>query len=216
MKSSFDDLISDVEKLDDDLRNPESYHLSLQGSYHKAAYDIAYRVLMAAMPADAKPSEWRRKVERLCSRITTEIMLGGGMVVRADGADDATGDVQPSGSAQNRITIHEIARWVQAGEAGEPGGKILTAKDRQRMAEAGGGERGYYAIAEIVRRAYYSSKPIASYGRLRRAIQRYTYGLQDSSGEPLLDAVAVAWNAYFEKRFARDMREYASGLVAKF
>ena len=84
------------------------------------------------------------------------------------------------------------------------------------MSEAGGGEKGYRAVATIVMRAYYSLKPVAAYVRLRRAIQKYLHGSEDSTGDKLLDSVAAAWVEHFSVRFPRDMGHYVSGLCRDF
>lgn len=84
--------------------------------------------------------------------------------------------------------------------------RFLSRFDRLYVATAGGGDKGYSAVATIVMRSYYSRKSLTSYSRLRKAIQRYFSGVGEAASDPLLDLVATAWETHFEIRLTRDRK----------
>jgi hypothetical protein len=220
MKTTFAELLSDVASFEKKLATPKAFHLQYREAYHNTARSIARRILMPEMPLNHDPDRWRAKVETVIDRITAELILGeAGMILTIYPPKGGQGRVSPKQERPaNEIVTHaDVVEWIKAGETGVPGGKIITARDRKRMSDAGGGEKGYNAVATIVMRAYYSLKPQANYVRLRRAIQKYLHGSEDdATGDKLLDSVAAAWVEHFSVRFPRDMGHYVSGLCRKF
>ncbi len=219
MKTTFDALISEVDILENKLRNPSDFYQEKQPAYHAAAAAIARRILIAARPQEIPPDQWRIKTERIVRRVTAHLVLAGlgGMIltVSAESADDGALDSDKGSRPPSQAMSHnDIMEWVKAGDKGLAGGKRWTSLDRKRFSDAGGGDKGYAAIASIVMRAYYSRKPESSYVRLRRAIQRYVHGAADeSAGEPLLDAISAAWVEHFTPRLQRDLRHHAAKLI---
>jgi hypothetical protein len=221
MKTTFDQLIADTEALESRLRNPADFYQEHQPSYHATAAAVARRVLIAARPEGTPPDRWRAKVEKIVNRVTAHLMLSGigDMVLTVSAPTEDDGKVDPdkvSRSESQKMTHADIMDWVMAGHRGEAGGKIWKQEDYKRFSDAGSAEKGYSAISTIVMRAYYSRKPESSYVRLRRAIQRYVHGSQESAGEPLLDAIATAWVEHFSHRLPRDLRQHAAKLVREF
>ena len=220
-KSSFDELIADTEALEKRLANPADFYQDKQAPYHQTAAAIARRILLAARPQETPPDRWRVKVETIVSRVTAHLLLAGigGIQISVSAPAEAGGELAADKNSRppsQMVTHNDIVEWVKAGENGLPGGKIWKSEDSKRFAAAGGGDKGYRAIATVVMRAYYSRRPQANYVRLRRAVQRYISGTSETAGEPLLDAIATAWVEHFTLRLTRDLRQHAGKLVREF
>lgn len=222
MKATFDQLFADIGAFDKALAAPVELHAAKRESYHRTARIVASRVLLAAMPAEhhSNPdavARWKHRVNVTLDRITCELMLGGwGMVLSISQPPESEGALDPKEfrPASQRVDHKDVVEWIRAGLAGEEGGKRLTDKDRKILDDPKQGEK---ALATIVMRAYYSRKSPANYTRLRKAIQRYLSGAVDTStGNALLDAVAVAWIEHFSARFPRDLKAHVSKLAREF
>lgn len=223
MRTTFDQLFRDIERLDKNLSAPVDHYERKRQPYQQTAILLARRVLMAAMPADhhGKPervARWKKRVEVTVDRITTELMLGGwGMILSISSPPDPEGELDSDKGSrpQNQKVEHkDVVEWIRAGVAGLPGGKKITARDKKVLADPKQGENG---LATIVMRAYYSRSSLANYTRLRRVIQRYLAGaVEDSTGDALLDAVATAWAEHFSLRFPRDLKAHVSKVVREF
>ena len=201
---SFPSTLSDLANLESKWRTPREFFAARQPDYLATAASIARRVLMAAMPPEANPADWKRKTEVVVARITADLMLSGGIHLAISNPPDPDGALSAEKSERptsQKITHAQVVEWIKAGERGDPGGKRITAEDRASIAK-----HGYDAKATIVMRAYYSRQSVAAYSRLRKAIQRYFSGAGELADDPLLDAVAAAWEAHFETRLHRDRK----------
>lgn len=220
-KTSFAELLADVASLEKKLATPTDFHTAKQESYHQTARAIARRILLPQMPANHDPQRWRDKVETVISRLTAELMLGGGMMLALSAPPASTGSLSPKESrpAAEIVTHADVVEWVKLGQTKskkEDPGKNWKARDYKVMAEAKSEEAGYRSIATVVMRAYYSTKPVAAYARLRRAIQKYLHGSEETTGDKFLDSVAAAWVEHFSVRFPRDMKQYVGKLCREF
>lgn len=217
-KTTFDELLLDVAAFDKQMDSPQEFYIGLEQPYRQTAAMIARRILMHNMPEGRDRERWRMKVNRVVESIVSYAMLHGGLEIGMKGDPDTSGSLDPKESRPYEQSIHhsDVVEWIKAGENGLPGGKRITSEDRKRMAAAGGGEKGYNAVATIVMRAYYSRKPSGSYVRLRRAIQKYLHGDEEVASSPLLDAVAAAWVEHFTPRLRRDLNAHVSRLVREF
>jgi hypothetical protein len=213
--SGFDELLTDVRALEENLREPAPMFARHRADYWRQARRVAAEVLRLLRPPEIKAPEWQAKVERIVDRVTTDLLAGANGIVFSigDGTRFVDGSLAPNESrpASQVMSYEDIKEWIRAGIAGEPGGKRITAIDEDVMSE-----KGIPGVAAIVMKAYYSKKPEARYTRLRAAIQRYFLGARKTEAEPLLDAIAVAWVEHFTPVIARDLGEYADGLCRKF
>ncbi len=213
MKTTFEELFSDISVLDKRLSTPTEFHRAEQVSYHHTARLIAKRILLPAMPEGQDPERWKVKVDRALDRITAQLMLDGGMMLAMTSAPPTTGGLanKESRPPEQTVTHNDVREWIRAGLEGSEGGKRITDRDRKILADQG--EKG---LATIVMRAYYSREPIGSYVRLRRVIQTYLHGPAETSGTPLMDAVAAAWMEHFLVRFPRDLNAHVTVLCRQF
>jgi hypothetical protein len=218
-RTTFAELLTDMGALETKLSKPKAFHLEHRAAYHHTARVIARRILLPEMPLSHDPQRWRAKVETVIDRITAELMLTeAGMVITIYPPEGSLGKVSPKEQRPTTeiVTHADIVEWIRAGHNGVPGGKRITSRDYEVMAKAGGGDAGDRAVATIVMRAYYSFKPVAAYVRLRRAIQKYMHGSEESNGSKMLPAVASAWMEHFSVRFPRDMKKYVARLCRDF
>lgn len=199
---SFSQTLADLERLESTWRTPREFFAARQPDYLATAASLARRVLMAAMPPDANAIEWRRKTDTVVARVTADLMLSGGILLGVSNPPDPEGNLEGDKTLRplnQQVTHADVVEWIKAGERGDPGGKRITAQDREKIAA-----KGYDAVATVVMRAYYSRKSVSSYPRLRKAIQVYLTGAGEAAADPLLDQIAAAWEAHFEPRLARD------------
>ena len=74
MKTTFEELFSDISVLDKRLSTPTEFHRAEQVSYHHTARLIAKRILLPAMPEGQDPERWKVKVDRALDRITAPLL----------------------------------------------------------------------------------------------------------------------------------------------
>lgn len=213
MKTTFDELLRDCNRFENQLANPEPFYQRHGKAYHDTARLIAKRVLLDLIPQGEDKDRWRVKVERVVDRVTGELMVGGGLLLTIFADEEYSSTLAPKGerSSQQSVTHADVVEWIRAGLDGREGGKRITARDRDIIAK-----QGEKALATIVMRAYYSHQPKASYARLRRVIQRYLFGVSETTGNSLLDAVATAWVEHFTVRHRRDLNAYVGELCRQF
>jgi len=214
MKTTFDELFADISALEKKLSAPVEFHAAKSESYHRTATAIARRVLMGARPPEHNADSWSHKVDKTLDRISLDLMLGGGTTLSISSPPESSGSLDPKESRPptQQVNHKDIVEWIRSGVAGEEGGKRITAEDRKILDDPKQGEN---ALATIVMRAYYSRHNPPNYTRLRRVIQRYLTG-EESASEPLLDAVAAAWEVHFSVRFSRDLTHHFSRLAREF
>jgi hypothetical protein len=214
MKTTWDQLFKDVDEFEDKLSNPTEFRDKQYVTYYTAAVKIAEQVLIAARPSSHRDrADWDRKARTTAGRVAAEFVLGGGIMISLGRQENISGelkdkDVRPF---EQKMSHADVVRWIEAGQQGRPGGKRITPED-----EAFISKHGINAKATVVMRAYYSSEPVAAYARLRRAIQRYFHGTEETDQSPLLDAVLAAWEAHFSVVYPRDLDSWVVSKVLRF
>lgn len=218
-KTTFAELMADCDAMDARLNHSgqEFFHPHA-AEYSGHARRITLQVMMANIPPDTDRDEWRRKAERVAERVADQVMLDGGYMISLASSAATIGalDKDKTNRPPEQVVTHDqVVQWVKDGHDGKPGGKIWKQIDFKRYTDSGGGDKGYKAIATIVMRAYYSQEPLSSYVRLRRAIQRYLHeGVEENN--PLLDAIAEAWMAFFSVKYPSDLESHVTKIVRAF
>lgn len=210
----FDQLLTDVKMFERRLASPPTFYNHRQ-EYQRTARTVAENVLRLMRPVDMDAREWDRKIERILSRVISELLIGGNGIIFGvtDPGEAKEGVLDPKArrSSSQVMTYDNIKDWIRAGQRGEAGGKRITKIDDEIMAK-----KGIDGVAQIVMKAYYSSKADARYNRLRAAIQRYFLGDKGKDASPLLDAVAKAWVEHLTPVIRRDLSDYAARLCREF
>lgn len=206
----FDKVLRDLAVLERKLANPTPFYAQAQESYHVTAAAIAKRVIISMRPESESEKDWNHRAEIVANRLSSELLLGGGLAIFLDDPANQENKTQrtANAAAPNRDDIME---WVKAGIRGEPGGKRITAEDAQRI-----NTHGVQGVAAVVRRAIYSDRNVKSYQRLRRAIYRYLSGSGDATADEVMLAVQEAWVQHFTPRQHRDLSRYVSKLTSTF
>lgn len=210
----FKELVHDVKLFEHRLASPPTFY-NHRKEYHQAARKVAENVLRLSRPVDTDAQEWDRKVERILERVISELLIGGNGIIFGvtDPGELKEGGLAPKAtrSSSQTMTYDNIKDWIRAGIRGVPGGKRITAIDDAVMQK-----KGIDGVAQVVMKAYYSSKADARYNRLRAAIQRYFLGGKSKETAPLLDAVAKAWIEHFTPVIRRDLSDYADRICREF
>jgi hypothetical protein len=208
--TGFDQLLSDVRDFEAELAAPASFYARHRQPYYQQARRLAEEVLSQLRPPESKREDWKRKVDAVLDRITTDLLAGGdGIVFNFAAPDESV--INGERPSTQTMSFEDIKEWIRAGIAGEPGGKRITAIDDKVMRE-----KGVAGVASVVMKAYYSKKPDPRYARLRSAIQRYFLGARAAESSPLLDAVTVAWVEHFSVVIPQDLSKYAADLCRRF
>jgi hypothetical protein len=213
--TGFDKLLTDVRRLEENLARPTMY-AERRAEYHAHAVQVARETLTIIRPPDVSPEEWKRRVDLVVARVMAEVLVTRNGILFSVSSPElaaADGSLAPNDSrpASQVMSFEDIKEWIRAGQKGEPGGKIITAEDAQRIRE-----QGIDAVASIVMKAYYSAKPDSRYTRLRAAIQRYMLGSRATAAAPLLDTIATAWAEHFSSTIPRDLKTHAAKLCREF
>lgn len=213
-KTTFAELYADLDQLDRRLAHPRDFYHDQYLPYLAKARELAEKTAIALKPQDRVQHEWESRCRRVADRVTASLLLGGAGLVLSLGADPLFGELEDEKEARpyhQRMTHADVVRWIEAGQAGIPGGKRITAEDEAFIRKS-----GVNAKATVVMRAYYSREPVAAYSRLRRAIQRYMHGSQGADNSSVLDAIAKVWQEYFATRFPMDFEVHVAQVVKQF
>jgi hypothetical protein len=214
MKTTWEQLFKDVDEFEQKLAKPTEFRDMQFVTYYTAAVKIAEQVLINSRPPNHQDrAGWDRKARTTASRVAGQFTLGGGIMLSLSPQENISGELKDKDSRpfEQKMAHSDMVQWIEAGMAGLPGGKRITAED-----EAFIRKYGIKAKATVLMRAYYSREPVAAYARLRRAVQRYFHGTEETDNSPLLDAVLAAWEAHFSVIYPKDMELWVASKTIRF
>jgi hypothetical protein len=212
--TTFAELYADLDQLEERLSKPRDFYYDRFLPYLAKARELAEKTAIDLRPQDRKKPEWDSRCRRVADRVTAHLMLGGAGLTLSLPADPQFGELEDDKKYRpfhQQVTHADVVRWIEAGQAGIPGGKRITAEDAEFI-----GKKGINAKATIVMRAYYSRNPIAAYSRLRQAVQRYMHGSEGADKHVVLDAIAAVWAEYFATRFPLDLEHHVAQVIREF
>jgi len=212
--TTFAELYADLDQLEERLSKPREFYFDRFLPYLAKARELAEKTAMDLRPQDRKKHEWDARCRHVADRVTANLVLGGGGLMLSVPADPTFGELEEDKTARpfhQQVTHADVVRWIEAGQAGIPGGKRITPADEADIRKS-----GINAKATVVMRAYYSRNPVAGYSRLRRAIQRYMHGSEGADKHVVLDAIATVWQEYFATVFPMDLEQHVAQVIREF
>lgn len=185
-----------VGRVEEKLRSPEEFFSQRAEDYHALAMRTARATLDSLRPSDVDHESWERRCEEIVHAI--------GWALVSPSIFRLQIKTEPGNKTQI-ISLDDVMRWIEAGHAGEPGGKRITPEDEADLNDPTTRRNR----ANIIKKAYYSDQPGSTHPRLRDAIQDFLSGTLNEDPDTLTAAIATAWESVFSQRVSEDLLEWA-------
>jgi hypothetical protein len=201
--------IKRLKEFRDTVCNPVDFYAERTPHWRHAAQQLTSATIRALMPANAQPSLWAAKAERIARLVSAQLepMIPGSRLFIAKEAD------RPNPSVTD-ISIAEIQRWVDGGIRGEEGGKNIL------LMEAGLGwsRKGRdmdKTTLQIAWRVWYSiHNRKGKWQSLRQHIIRYNMSSKNDPDD-LMRKILEVWIKTLVPIARRDWKNWLQKQVAK-
>lgn len=197
--------------LEQRIGNPHAFYAGHAARWHELTVRLTRETVNLMRPPGESAEVWAHRSDTLASKVQYRLHVSGGELNLAGTAagvtftladpDSASGD--PAQHADQGVSIADLTRFVQAGQAGQPLGKRLDDRDDGQTP------------AQIAWRMMYAIKRRAhGFDGLKRAVQRFLGGeASEGQASHLANAILKAWVSVLVPKAWEDWRAWVDAQV---